>query len=144
MCGPLPASSRRTGTVLGTSFMKSVGRDPRRHGHTRPGCCGLEGPQAHQCSMARESEDRTGLWAGGRHVNTTGAVGTNSTWWITFNPWGPSCWAAQPGSCHSATPTTVAPPGTWVGQRHFPVASCFLPVSGRQRTQHQGRPILGV
>lgn len=63
-------------------------------------------------------------------MNTAGAVGTNSAWQIIFNPWGSSCWVAQPGSCFRlATSTALAAPGKLVGQGHFPVASCFLPVS---------------
>ena len=65
-------------------------------------------------------------------MNTAGAVGMNSVWQIIFKPWGPSCRAAQPGShAHLATPAALASPGTWVGQRHFPVTSCFFPLSWR-------------
>lgn len=36
-------------------------------------------------------------------MNTAGAVGTSGAWRIMFTPWGPSCWAARPGS-HSYLP----------------------------------------
>lgn len=37
-------------------------------------------------------------------------------WWTAFSPWGPSCWAAQPGNCSClATPPALAPPGTQGG-----------------------------
>lgn len=54
-------SSHRPGTVLGASFMESVGNDPGGHGQAQPGWYGLEGPQQDHPG-AREPETQPGLW----------------------------------------------------------------------------------
>ena len=82
--------------------------------------------ETHRCSVfhgSRATQEpgnlRTELGRGQQAGTWTAQalLAAAEAWWTTFSPRGPSCWAAQPGSCSRlATPTALAPPGTRWGR----------------------------
>ena len=94
---------------------------------------------------ARESEARAGLWAAGRHVDTTGAAGSNRRLVDDIQPLGTFLLGHPAGKLLPLGHALRSGP-TWhlMRQGRFPVASGSLLISDRECAQHHEESGLGV